>query len=283
LIIKEAYPDGGHGSLTLINLPIQTQTMSLNIDSGHWLQTADEIVINQIAYHQFVADKKMGDDIFINAQNENRTFKLVGIIEEPLTGASVYTQLEPGKINSLRIQLHNAEPAEIEKIATQLKLDFAHAGVPINSLVTELFRQQSGNGHLMIMVLILVMIAVAMCVVGLFSLATVMSTNVSERLREFAVMRSLGAENATIFSLVINEAFLIALLSYLLSLPIAAVFSTLMARTLGNISLQPLSLAFSTKGLVIWFFLILVGAFIASLAPALHAMRFKLREVLAFL
>lgn len=283
LIIKEVYPDGGHGSLSLTRLPIKTQSMSLNMQSGHWLQKADDIVINQMAYHQFFSGTNIGDEIYLHIQNENRTFKLAGIIEEPLTGASLYAPLISNKVNSLRVQLHNTEPANLEKISSQLKLQFAQAGVPIHNLVTENFRQQSGKGHLMIMVLILVMIAVVMGVAGLFSLATVMSTNVSERLREFAVMRSLGAENATIFSLVINEVFLIALLSYLLSLPIATVFSTLMARTLSNISLQPLSLAFSIKGLVIWLVLIFVGAFVASIAPALYATRFKLREVLAFL
>ncbi len=283
LIIKEVYPDGGHGSLSLISLPIKTHSVSLNMQSGHWLQTTDEIVVNQMAYHQFFADKHIGDEIYLKVQNENRTFKLAGIIEEPLTGASLYAPLISNKVNSLRIQLHNTAPANLEQIASQLKLQFAQAGVPINNLVTENFRQQSGKGHLMIMVLILVMIAAAMCVVGLFSLATVMSANISERLREFAVMRSLGAENSTVFSLVINEAFLIALLSYLLSIPMAAVFSTLMARSLSHISLQPLGLAFSTKGLVVWFALIFLGAFSASLAPALHAMRFKLREVLNFI
>lgn len=283
LIIKDVYPDDGHGSLTLMSLPTQTQSISVTMQRGHWPQAQDEVVLNQNAYHSFFADKKIGDDIYVQTQHENRTFRLVGIIDEPLTGASLYTNLTQTNVNSLRIRLKNPESSNVEKVAVQLKQDFEIAGVPLNGLVTENFRQKSGNGHLMIMVLILVMIAITMGVVGSFSLATVMSTNVSERLREFAVMRSLGAKNTTIFLLVLNEACLISLTSYVLTLPFAAIISMLMACTLSNISHQPLGLAFSTKGLLIWLILVLVGAFVASLAPALHAMRFKLREALTFL
>jgi putative ABC transport system permease protein len=134
----------------------------------------------------------------------------------------------------------------------------------------------------MIMVLILVMIAVAMILVGILSLATVMSTSVSERLREFAVMRTLGAKNVTIFSIIINESLLIALGSFLVALPIAGIFSMLMVKMLAGMTMEPLSVVVSVNGVLSWLCIVVVGAVLAATVPALNAMRFTIREVLTY-
>ncbi len=283
VIVKQVYPDGGHGSLSLFSLSENTKSMSIDLKSGHWFKTEDEIVVNQSAYHSFFTDKKIGDTVFINTAGMNRKFVLAGIINEPLTGASLYTKkTNETKLNSARITLKDVSPIAIDATATQLQKSFEQADIALGKLNTENFRQQSGNGHLMLMVSTLVMISIAMILAGFFSLATVMSANVSERLREFAVMRTLGAKNAAVMSLVINEALLISLCSLLLALPLAATFSTLMVRSLGKMSAQPLSLIFSLHGLAMWLGILLVGAIAASLAPALYAKRFSLRQALSF-
>lgn len=283
LIIKEAYPDGGHGNLSLIRLPLHSVTQATVPQSGHWFTSTDEVVVNRAAYKQFFSTHKLGDEIFLHTQNQSKKNTLVGIREESLAGASIYSLITPKIENGLRIQLKNAENANLEEIAAQIKQRLEISGIPVKGVVTEKMRKKSAQGHLMIMVLILVMIAAVMCTVGLFSLATVMSTNVSERLREIAVMRSLGADNASLFFLVVGEALLIAALSFLLTLPLSALFSIAMTKNLSAISSQPLSLSFSINGFGMWLVVLLLGAFLASLIPALRAMRFSLREALTFL
>lgn len=283
VIVKQVYPDGGHGSLTLFSLAENTQTISIDLHSGRWFKTDDEVVVNQLAHHLFFADKNIGDTLYLNTAGTNRTFTLVGIIKEPLTGASLYIKQTDGTtFNSLRIALKDKSPAAVDLAASQLQNNFEHAGINISNITTENFRQQSGNGHLMLMVSILMMISVAMILAGFFSLATVMSANVSERLREFAIMRTLGAKNAVIMSLVVNEAMLISLCSLLLALPFAALFSAMIVHSLGQISVQPLALIFSFQGLALWFGISLTGALLASLAPALYAKRFSVRQALSF-
>lgn len=284
LAIERVYPDGGHGRLKLYAVPVHTKMFALDSIQGRWLseQQADEVVLNQYAHRSFFQDKKIGDMINVYSQDKNQRLRLVGIMSEPLAGASLYikqTNLVP---NSFRLRLDDVSSSNIDRFAVQLDQEFKNAGISLGAITTENHRQKSGNGHLMIMVLILVMIAICMILVGFLSLATVMSTNVSERLREFAVMRTLGAKSLRIFALIINESVLIALGSCLMALPIAGVFSILVVQVLANISMQPLSVVVSINGLLAWFFIAVLGAVLSALFPALNAMRFSIREVLTY-
>jgi putative ABC transport system permease protein len=284
LAIERVYPDGGHGSFKLYAVPAQTNMFSLELIDGHWLnrQGVDEVVLNQNAHASFFSNKKIGDIIDVRIQDKNNRFRLVGIISEPLTGASLYvhqTYLVP---NSFRLRLDDVSATNIDKFAVQLEHEFKNLGISLDSITTENHRKKSGNGHLMIMVLILVMIAIAMILVGFLSLATVMGTSVSERLREFAVMRTLGAKNLTIFSLIINESLFIALCSFVVALPIAGLFSMLMVQMLAGMTMEPLSVEVSGNGFLSWLIVVSIGAVLAAIAPALNAMRFTIREVLAY-
>ncbi len=284
LAIERVYPDGGHGRLKLYAVPVQTKMFALDSIQGRWLseQQADEVVLNQYAHRSFYQDKKIGDTIDVYVQDKNQRLRLVGIMSEPLAGASLYVKQTHLAPNSFRLRLDDVSSSNIDKFAVQLDHEFKNSGISLGAIATENHRQKSGNGHLMIMVLILVMIAICMIVVGFLSLATVMSTNVSERLREFAVMRTLGAKNLRIFALIINESVLIALGSCLMALPIAGVFSIFVVQVLANISMQPLSVVVSINGLLVWFFIAVIGAVLSALLPALNAMRFSIREVLSY-
>jgi putative ABC transport system permease protein len=284
LAIERVYPDGGHGRFNLYAVPVQTKMFSLEFITGHWLsaQGVDEVVLNQTAYNSFFSNTKIGDMIDVRIQDKNKCFRLVGVMREPLMGASLYVKQTYSTPNSFRLSLDDSSAPNIDRFAVQLEHEFQNVEIKLGSLITENYRKKSGNGHLMIMVLILVMIGIAMILVGFLSLATVMSTNVGERLREFAVMRTLGAKNVTIFSLIINESLLIALCGFLVALPIAGFFSVLMVQMLAGLTMEPLSVAVSVNGLLSWLGIVVIGAVVAAIAPALNAMRFTIREVLAY-
>lgn len=284
LAIERVYPDGGHGSFKLYAVPVQTNMFSLELINGHWLsaQGVNEVVLNQNAHTSFFPNKTIGDMIDVRIQDKNDRFRLVGIISEPLTGASLYVNQTYSTPNSFRLRLDDVSESNIDRFAVQLEHEFKNVGITLGAIATENHRKKSGNGHLMIMVLILVVIAIAMILVGFLSLATVMSTSVSERLREFAVMRTLGAKNATIFSLIINESVLISLCSFFVAIPIAVGFSVLMVQMLAGMTMEPLSVAVSVNGFLSWLCIAIIGAVLAAVVPALNAMRFTIREVLAY-
>ncbi|UUA71651.1 ABC transporter permease [Cellvibrio sp. QJXJ] len=289
--IKRVYPDGGHGSLTLYAVPANTDMLSIQLTHGNWLNdngidTAmnagmDDVVINQTAWHQFFPEKTIGDSIDVQLEGKNYQYRLNGIVAEPLSGASLYINPRPSlKSNAVRIRLDKPTASSIDDLALQLEKTLKQSNIHLYGISTENFRKISSSGHLKIMVLVLVMISITMILVGFISLAIIISTSVNERLREFAVMRTLGAKHLTIFSLVINESLLISLCSYLLAFPIAILFSFCMVQVLAAISLQPLTVTTSISGLFNWLLIALLGAIIAAFIPALNAMRFTIKEAL---
>lgn len=289
--IKRVYPDGGHGNLTLYSVPANTDMLSIQLTHGNWLNDngihsamnagMDDVVINQTAWHQFFSGKNIGDRIDIQLEGKNYQYRLTGIIAEPLSGASLYVSPRPSlKPNAVRIRLDKSITDSIDDFAVQLDKTLKQSNIPLHGIATENFRKISSSGHLKIMVLVLVMISITMILVGFISLAIIISASVNERLREFAVMRTLGAKHLTIFSLVINESLLITLSSYLLAFPIASLFSYFMVQVLSAISLQPLILTTSISGLFNWLWIALLGAIVAAFIPALNAMRFTIKEAL---
>lgn len=284
--VKRVYPDGGHGNLSLYAVPTNTEMFDIRLMQGSWLKDTgvntdlNEVVINQTAWHQFFSEKTIGDRIDLEIDNNIYHYRLVGIITEPLTGASLYVHSQLHKPNALRIKLDDPSRSAIDNIAVNLEKSLKQSDIQLLGISTETHRKISTKGHLKIMVLVLVMISITMILVGFISLAIIISTSVNERLREFAVMRSLGAKHFTIFSLVINESLLISLFSYLLAFPIAILFSFWMIQVLATISQQPLTLTTSISGLLDWLLIAMVGAILAAFIPALNAMRFTIKEAL---
>ncbi len=286
--IKRAYPDGGHGNLTLYAVPTNTGMFSIQLMHGNWLKDTgvntelDEVVINQTAWHHFFAEKKLGDRIDLQIGETNYQYRLAGIIAEPLAGAGLYVHPQSHKLNAVRIELDDTTASSIDDVAVQLEKTLKQSNIPLHGVSTENNRKISSSGHLKIMVLVLVMISVTMILVGFISLAIIISTSVNERLREFAVMRTLGAKHFTIFSLVINESLLITLCSYLVAFPVAILFSFCMIQVLASISQQPLTLTTSISELFYWLLIAMVGAILAAFIPAFNAMRFTIKEALTY-
>ena len=119
--------------------------------------------------------------------------------------------------------------------------------------------------------------------VGSVGLASTMSMNVLERTREIGVMRSIGAENGTIFQLVVIEGAMIGLISWGLSVAAAVPINQLLDVALGKrLMTVPIVYMFPTQGMAIWLGVVLALSALASLLPARSAVRLTVRDVLAY-
>ncbi len=124
---------------------------------------------------------------------------------------------------------------------------------------------------------------VLLATVGGLGLMGTMSLNVIERTREIGVMRAYGASSAAISRIVIIEGLLIGMLSWVLAIGLSLPISIFLARNIGEAFMDyPMPASVSTGGILAWAALVLVISIIASLFPALNAVRLTVTEVLAY-
>ena len=125
---------------------------------------------------------------------------------------------------------------------------------------------------------ILMIIAVLVVVTGLFGMLAIILTNLNERRREIAVLRSVGASPKSIFSLMVIESEILVLVGIftglLLLYILLAIINPILLESFGlTIELHP-------PTMLQWLMLLMImaGGLIAALFPAISAYRKTLQD-----
>ena len=297
LEISHSYPDGGHGGFSLRAAPLNTVLIDRQPLEGQWLaaEDADGVVLNSQAARGFQGAKP-GD--WIALQVEHRTVKLRvrGVLQQALAPANVY--LQPQRFadllqqagesaagsNALRLQAHAhaQEPAQVRELTAKLLATLAADGIGVRQVNSARRDTAAQAGHVYILVYALGFVAVLMAMVGLLGLASALGNAVTERTREFGVMRAIGARRGAIMRSVIGEGLVMAVLSLPLALGLAWALSAQVSRVLTAISSQQLNLTISLTGLLAWSVLLLLATIAVSAWPARRAAGLSVRQSLDF-
>ncbi|QMU60825.1 MAG: FtsX-like permease family protein [Gammaproteobacteria bacterium] len=125
---------------------------------------------------------------------------------------------------------------------------------------------------------VMLIIAALVVVTGLLGMLAIILTNLNERRREIAVLRSVGASPKTIFTLMVIESEILVILGIFLGLIILyfllALINPMLFNTYGlNIELQS-----PTKLQWIMLLIILLGGLVAAIFPAISAYRKTLQD-----
>jgi putative ABC transport system permease protein len=262
-----------------------------NVKSGRWLQSGDRnVLVLTSALADDIPDVKVGDKILLRTNNQNKEWEIIGIAPQSWdkTAYADFTYLtrmegKAGQTSSLYVRTAekdgSAQAIMAQKVEDQLK----KSGIKVGSSITQEAIVSSNAGQVDFLIYFLLIMAFMSAAIGALGLMGMMSLNVLERTREIGVMRSIGAASRAVGSVVIIEGLIIGIVSWLvaipLSFPISLVFNSMLGGLMfgGNIPL-----VFSPAGLIIWFFIVTVMAFAASLLPAFRAMRMSIRETLAY-
>jgi putative ABC transport system permease protein len=292
LDIVRTYPDGGHGSFTLRDVPTGSTFINTPMLSGRWLRPNDtnSIVLNQNALG-LLPDASVGSDVNLLIEGRLVTFRVVGIMRQILSPATVYVTPQAfanaleqplQMTNAVRVAMSSSDPEIIATVTQRIERVLAAANVSVSLAVSEALLDDAIRGHVFIFILALILIAVVMAVVGMLGLTSSMSTSVIERTREFGIMRSIGARTRTVLLNVISEGVFIGLMSYFITVTLSLPLSLGMGAYLGNMSFRsPLPLIVSPMGLGLWIVILLIGSIAASTLPAQQASKLTIRETLA--
>jgi putative ABC transport system permease protein len=290
--ITSTYPDKGHGSFSILALPVPTQLLNPTVVEGSWLHVSanNDVVLNQSARAVLPA-VKIGDTIRLSMDTDSVSLRVIGFTDDVGSPAIAYVGNEfyghqtrsTGTTRMVRIAYTNrsgpfatARNQDVEELLHHANIDTS-SSTPVGLL------RNAVAGHMKVLINTLLAMAFLMAIVGGMGLISAISMSVMERTREIGVMRAIGATPRRIRNLITMEGMIISVssvvLGFLLSLPL----SYSLGRFIGQISFRiPLSLTISVTALIAWFVIAVAGSYVAALFPAHRAVKITTRDALAY-
>lgn len=293
LDVVKTYPDKGHYSFTMRSAPPGSKMIQSPLISGRWLQQRDTnvVVLNHFAL-LFYPNIKVGDSIVLAIDGHPVTLKVVGIARQLLTPATAYVSPDTftgaagqiGQSNTLRIAMKQSDPDTLSAVTKEIERVLEKENVSVQTIISEKLLSEAQSGHVYIFIFALLFMAVVMAVVGALGLMSTMGTNVTERTREFGVMRAIGGRSGTVIRSVILEGVFIGLQSWVIAIILSLPLSFAVGRLLGNLAFRsPLPLSLSPIAILIWLMVIALGSIAASAYPAWKASQMTVRETLIYI
>lgn len=285
LMIVRTYPDGGHGSLSLrpdTEMPAHPEYLQGSAGAG----TA---IVNQQAW-TLLGRPVVGSDIMLAVAGSTRKFALGGVIRQILMPASAYVSPavfsdmtgHHGATAAIRFVTTSRGAADIEAIATAARTALTHGGIDVEQVITEATLVAAQAGHVKILIVALIAMAVIMAGVGTIGLASSHGSSVTERVREFGIMRTIGASGGALTRNILAEGLMIAVLSFPLALIAGLPLGYGVGVLVGTLSFGlALPLTVATPALGIWLGILIAGSIVASYAPARRAARLTIRQTLS--
>lgn len=281
-------------ALTLLGVPSDTKLIQPRLLEGRWLLPEDEnaIVINTAVREPDIEpDIKVGDDVTFKIDDRDETFKVVGVARAMLTGPLIYADRDYieritnsiGRAGSIQVITERSDLAFQTQTAEALKNHFKDQGINVSSTQAIGDVRQQLEFQFNILVVFLTIMATLIAIVGGLGLMGTMSINVIERTREIGVMRAVGASDGAVMRIFLTEGIFVGLLSWVQAAILAIPISRLLSAAVGQAFLRsPLEYVFSWQGAILWLFIVIVLASLASLLPSWHAARLTVRDVLAY-
>ncbi len=286
-------PDGTESDSIIIYAPeADAETLNPTIIEGRWLLPDDSnaIVINT----DFIGseeDVQLGDGVILDIENKEQPFVIVGISRGALTGANVFMNYSyfsriTNDVDRAQISLVQLLDRSAENQMTMgqlLEQRYRDSGFRVQQMQTIAQARNIISTVFDVIIIFLLAMAVLLGIVGGLGLMGTMSINVIERTREIGVMRAIGATDGAVLRIVLIEGLLIGIISWIIGGLIALPASSFLTNTVGEALLQAQpSYIFSTSGAILWLFIVMLLAGLASFLPARNASRLTVREVLSY-
>jgi len=284
----------------IVGVPPATTFMSPKMITGAWLpvdqqSTSAAFSHNAVVVNSDLADAepdiRVGTDVVLDINDRKATWHVIGIIPTDSRGSAVYVSRDdyayaartPGAGNLVQVRAERHDATSQDELAARLYQHFDDLGMSPSGTETTQVIQAENKLLFTIVVAFLVLMALLLAAVGGLGLATTMSINMMERVREVGVLRAIGASNASVRQIVLAEGVAMAVISWGIGMALSLFIAPALSSALGLALIKiPLTYHYSLMGAVVWFFILLAIAVAASLGPARNAVRLTVREVLAY-
>jgi putative ABC transport system permease protein len=219
-------PDGSASNpTTLFKLPLV---------AGRWPRND---VNNEVLVTQMFMDKfdhlKLGVTMPLRVNERRVIVRVVGVVEEIAASAMYAPQRnydaivsssteESANVNGVRVMLSaKSSAADLDAVVAALDTAFLAAKLPPKRILSRAGFRDSLDEHFKVVGDVVRITAIAIALLGAIILCATTTLNIAERLREIAIMRSLGAAPLQIERLFFIEALAVAGLSVVFALALS--------------------------------------------------------------
>ena len=291
--------DSKSDTFKIVAVPPDTTFMTPEMIAGAWLPVDQQssavpshngVVVNSDLVDD-EPDIRVGADVALDINGREATWRVIGIIPTDSRGSAVYVARDdyayaartPGAGTLVQVRSDRHDAAAQDELATRLYQHFDDLGMSPSGTETTQVIQAENKLLFTLVVAFLILMALLLAAVGGLGLATTMSINMMERVREIGVLRAIGASNASVRQIVLAEGIAMAVISWGIGMALSLFIAPALSSALGLALIKiPLTYHYSVTGAVVWFFILLAIAVAASLGPARNAVRLTVREVLAY-
>lgn len=279
----------------IVAVPPDTTFMAPEMMAGAWLPAGQPAGRNAVVVNSDLADAepdiRVGSDVTLDINGRKATWHVIGIIPTDSRGAAVfvarddynYAARTPGEGTVVQVRSDYHDAASQDALASRLYQHFDALGLSPSGTETTQVIQSENKLLFTIVVAFLILMALLLAAVGGLGLATTMSINMMERVREIGVLRAIGASNMSVRQIVLAEGIAMAIISWGVGMALSLFIAPAISSALGLALIKiPLTYHYSIPGAIVWFFVLLAIAVTASLGPARNAVRLTVREVLAY-
>jgi putative ABC transport system permease protein len=286
-----AHEDGTVGNaFDVLAVPVHSRVLAPALRDGRWLREGehDGLVIGS-ALLKRNPGLRVGQRLRLLVEGRPVSLRLIGIVDSG-PDALAYTAQTAGAgwqggagASLLLVQARERSAGGQRELMQRLRAALGSQGMGVDAGHLQSDSRKSVEDHLQMVVSFLGVMGWVMIVVGGIGLATTMSVAVLERQREIGVLRAIGARGRAILGMVQLEGLGLALLGWLLSLPLSVPVSVVLGQAFGRIMFAvPTALTPDPGGALRWLTLVTAVSVLACAWPAWQAMRMPAATALQY-
>lgn len=272
-------------------VPADERLITLPIVRGRWMRGggAPEIVINTRMLEE-QPELAVGASVDLAIGGRTSRWTVVGSVESAIpqptafvTRAALERVAGDARVTTLLVRARDRDPDAHYALAGRVREALEAAGVAVGSSELSQANRRAIEDHLLMVGAFLLAMAQLTIIVGALALGATMSLAVQERTREIGVLRAIGATPSAIVKMVQAEGLLMAILSWLLAIPLSLPVSVLLARAFGQIML-PVTPTLIPRGSAVgvWLAVVVTASLFACVWPALRATRIPTVAAIAY-
>jgi putative ABC transport system permease protein len=289
---QRVMPDGTEGAdFGIVGISPNSEFVRPRMLSGRWLNESDrDTLVLSSSLAEEMPDVKVGMPLIVKIGEKEYIWKVSGIMLMAFDRVA-YADFNyvssimgtSGMASSIFIRTVQEDRGSQVQMVQAVEQQLKEAGIGVAYSMTKDTIVSSNANQFDFLTSFLLSMAAMSALIGGLGLAGMMGLSVMERTREIGVLRSIGASNGAVGSIVITEALLIGIISWLVSLPVSIPISLAFNSMLGNLFIdKPLIFVYPLAGPIVWLLIVVVISAIASILPARRAIKMSVQETLAY-